>query len=276
MSKSDLKFKIGDRVEVCGHWDAFDIKDEKYQGLLGTVVTIDDCPPLYGVKFDKKIPGIFHELCEAKVPDGYGYWMHGRNMKLAKAETPVAPTTPKTDNPKIGDRIVCITPYLKEFGEGTIVEIKDSARNYLAQFEILHDGNGLSSKKYENETCYWLQASEFKVIAAKDVPKLIVIPTKIGEFNVIPKAHSFHGKFYLEIDKTKPMVFTETKCVFNSQANPIDIIAVLPDSCDRRFISASGSLNHDAYIICPREYAPAKKMTRAEIEEKLGFKIEVV
>ena len=288
MSKSDLKFKIGDRIEICGHWDDESLNKSKYQGLKGTVVCIDDTPPKYGVKFDLK-QTMFHS-CNGGMAEGYGYWMHARNMKASSSKEPVktdvkkpvlklklkdAPKVDEKPAHKIGTRIMPTASGTMKFGAGTIVEFHpEKHRMYLVKFDkthsALHNGNGCDAE-YPNDTCWWFFDGEFEVLA-----KEIEIPLKIGEFNVIPKSYQYHGKYFLEIDSTKPMVFTETKRVFDMQANQVDLIAVLPSSCTRRFISPTGTLHGQCYILCPLEYTPAKRMTHAEIEEKLGFKIEVV
>jgi hypothetical protein len=290
MSKSDLKFKVGDRIEICGHWDADSLKASKYQGLKGAVISIGVTPPKYGVKFDK-YSDQFHS-CNGTVTQGHGYWMHARNMKkqslpktsvkpILKVKLKVEPKVEEKPTLKVGTRIIVGANFNEcgyPFGLGTIVEVHPLKRQlYLAQFdnkhEDLHDGMSSAGKKYADNTCYWLASDEFKVPIE---PKAVVIPSKIGEFNVIPVIHPFKDKFYLQIDSTKPMVFTTTQHAYDDHGLSIDIIAVLPNTCYSKFISASGSLNDIAFIICPREYTPTMKMTLAEIEEKLGFKIEVV
>lgn len=60
------------------------------------------------------------------------------------------------DKFKVGDRVKD-----KTFGYGTIVESKKIFDNifFLIKFDKkdnrLHNGNGLSKKKYKNNTCYW-------------------------------------------------------------------------------------------------------------------------
>lgn len=285
MSKSDLKFKVGDRIEICGHWDDTELNKPKYQGLKGTVVSIDSTPPKYGVK--ELLWQIKLHTLDCHTPDLHGYWMHARNMKASTSKEPTKADVKKpilkvkVDEKaflKVGTRVVMLGHFGSLLGNATIVEVHPTkGQPYLIQFDKkhsgLHDGNGASDKKHTDQTCYWVDSGEINVVINEAKP--IEIPTKIGEFNVVPKAYPFEGKFYLEIDRTKPMVFTKTHNAFDAQGRSIDIIAVLPTP-HHQFISAMGALNENAYIICPREYTPVKKVTHTEIEEKFGFKIEVV
>lgn len=71
------KFKVGDRVKVIGGGSLLD-KAEIKDGMLGTILVIEDSEPKIGVQFDDYIDG---HSAAGKGKDGYCWFMFEKKIK---------------------------------------------------------------------------------------------------------------------------------------------------------------------------------------------------
>ena len=165
------KFKVGDRVEVICNEDGICSSSNCFikEGMLGTVLAIEDSEPKVGVEFDDNILG--HRL-NGEGESEHCWYMCEENLKKVEKEK-----IQMSSKFKVGDRVEVIgakgnedvieNSYIKEGMLGTIVVIEGGEPKIGVQFDDYIYGNNVGGKGKKG-FCWFMFEKHIKKFEKKE------------------------------------------------------------------------------------------------------------